>query len=311
MQTQVSKIDVPSGAKVQVYQWTPDGEVRGLIHVLHGLAEHAGRYERLAESLTARGLAVVAHDHRGHGLTAPTEDDLGVFADEDGWRVVVDDAAAVTRWAKEAFPGVPTAMFGHSMGSSIGLAYLGWHPGLVDAAVLSGPVGKAPPLRHVGMMVAKVESALMGERRKSWLLDKMSFGDFNKPFRPNRTAFDWLSRDPLEVDKYVADPHCGFLVSTSMWKDILGGIGTYMDPAHMSRFDKDLPIFVFAGEEDPVGGQGQAVRAYLGMLEDAGIRRLDQRFYAGARHECLNETNRDEVMRDVGTWLESALSLEG
>lgn len=292
------------GVDIHVYKWLPDGGVRGVVQIAHGLAEHAARYGRLAEALTGAGLAVYANDHRGHGRTAKAETDVGIFAERDGWARVLGDLHELNRIARRELPGVPVAVLGHSMGSFFVQHLLFAHPDDADAAVLSGTSGKPPAIAKVGIYVAKLERMRLGMRGKSALLHTMGFGAFNAKFKPARTPLDWLSRDPAEVDKYIADPRCGFESSTQLWIDILGGLDEIARSENQARVKKDVPIYLFAGSRDPVGDFTKSVQQLMGAYRRAGLRDLHAKFYEGGRHESLNEINRDEVTSDLLAWLE-------
>jgi alpha-beta hydrolase superfamily lysophospholipase len=310
MQSYTSTFRTPDGISIHVYHWTPDGgEVRGIIQIAHGLAEHAARYERFAEACTARGFAVVANDHRGHGKSVRNEDDRGHFADYDGWTLAVEDVAQVASIARSAHPGVPLLLFGHSMGSSLAITALYTHPTLAQASVLSGPTGVVGPLRHAGYVAATLERLRQGKRGKSAVLDQMSFGDFNKPFEPARTKFEWLSRDPDEVDKYVADPLCGFMATNQHWRDHLLALGANGDVANLARIPRTLPLLVVAGDRDPVGADTKQIDVLLQRLSKAGLRDVTHRYWPDGRHELLNDIVRDEVTAFVLGWSEQALGL--
>jgi alpha-beta hydrolase superfamily lysophospholipase len=290
-----------------VHRFLPDEgtKAKAVVHVSHGMAEHAGRYARLAEALTGAGYAVYANDHRGHGKTAKTKDDLGFLASRDGYRRCVQDLEQLVVFEKAENPGLPVVLFGHSMGSYFAQAFMieaGW---AIRGAVLSGSSGKPSLLASAGRLVARVERARLGKRGRSELLTNLSFGAFNKAFQPNRTAFDWLSRDDREVDAYVADPLCGFPVTTQLWVDVLDGVAAYSSLARQKKIPRDLPVYVFAGTEDPVGEKTKSLDQLLGAYAEAGLADVTHRFYAGARHETLNETNRDEVTRDLVAWLDA------
>jgi alpha-beta hydrolase superfamily lysophospholipase len=193
------------------------------------------------------------------------------------------------------------------MGSYMTQQVLFEEPSLVDAAVLSGTSGEPDLLASAGRVVARAERLRLGERGKSALLTKLSFGAFNQAFAPNRTSFDWLSRDPAEVDAYIADPLCGFECTTTLWVQLLDALPRLALPSNHARIPKSLPVYVFAGAEDPVGGFSKSVRKLLDAYRTAGLRDVTFRFYAGGRHEMINETNRDDVVRDLRTWLDGKL----
>lgn len=295
----------PDGFPIHVHLWWPeDGAPRGLLHINHGVAEHGARYARFAEALTGAGWAVVAQDHRGHGLSVRDEGDRGHYADHDGWTVAREDAVAVSEWARARFPEGAFVLFGHSGGSHLATHLLATHAGIWDAAILSGPAGVVGPMRVAGRGIAALERLRLGRRGRSRLLHFLSFGDFNRAFEPARTEYDWLSRDPDEVDKYANDPLCGFIVTTQHWFDHLGALALLGDTKGLSHIPHALPLRVIAGSMDPVGGATKQILPFLDNLQAAGLTNVSHRFYTDARHELLNETNRAEVMADLMAWLD-------
>lgn len=308
MRETTETLPAADGFPLCVRQWRPEGQPRALIQILHGLAEHSARYGRLAGALVAQGYAVVAHDHRGHGGSVRDEGDRGHFADEDGFGVVVDDVARVLAHARADLPAAPVVLLGHSMGSTLALLVLQARSEVYAAAVLSGPTGEVPGLlRKAAYQLTKVERLRLGRRGRSRLLHALSFGDFNKAFAPTRTEYDWLSRDPAEVDKYANDPQCGFVVTTQHWHDHLAALGEMADAARLARIRADLPVLVIAGSLDPVSKATRQIGALLDRLAAGGRRDLTHRFYPDARHEVFNEINRDEVTHDVVAWLDAHL----
>jgi len=290
---------------IHVYRWRPDdgAPARAVIHIAHGMAEHAARYARVAEALVGAGYVVYANDHRGHGKTA-APGDLG-WLGPDGFRRCVRDLEQLVAFEKKENPGLPAVIFGHSMGSYMTQALLIEAGAEVRGAVLSGTGGKPSLIASAGRVVARAERRRLGPRGSSKILRALSFDAFNKAFRPNRTAFDWLSRDEAEVDRYVADPLCGFPVSTQLWVDMLDALAMISAPEQQARLPRELPIYVFCGTEDPVGERTKSVEQLLGAYGRAGVRDVAHKFYPGARHETLNETNRDEVTRDLLAWLDA------
>lgn len=292
---------VRDGAAIFVRRWAPEGPPRATVQIAHGLAEHSARYERLATALTAAGYAVYASDHRGHG-TASAPADLGFFAEEDGWRKCLDDLWGVNRRIAADFPRLPIVFMGHSMGSIMGQQFIAEHGGDLAGAVLSGTSGAPPAILPLGRLLARLERWRLGPRGHSALLQKMLFQEFNKPFKPARTGFDWLSRDPAEVDKYIADPLCGFPFTVQLAVDLLDAVGPIAAKETIARIPKGLPIYILSGARDPLGSQLQGLtKAY----RDAGLTKVTTRIYPDARHEMLNETNRDEVTADLIGWLKT------
>lgn len=297
-------LGVPDGQSLFVYRWLPDAPARAQVQIVHGLAEHAGRYARLAEALTRAGYAVYAHDWRGHGQTAKSPAELGYFADAAGWDKCLDDAWAVTRRMQADQPNLPVVMVGHSMGSFLTQHFIAQHGDALAGAMLCASNGKPKALAGLGRYVARMERLRLGPKGKSSLIHRRAFGAFNKHFEPALTPFDWLSRDPAEVDKYVADPLCGFPCSVQLWIDLLDALGRIADPALQARVPKHLPIYVIAGTRDPVSTNSAGLKQLLDAYAAAGLGRVDHRFFAGARHELFNETNRDEVTADLVAWLD-------
>lgn len=295
------------GVSLHVYRWSPDEGVapRAVLQISHGLAEHAGRYRRFAESATARGLVVYADDHRGHGRTARSDAELGVFSAHNGWRKLIDDLGRVTERASAEHPGLPRVFFGHSMGSFTAQQVAYERGADFAGVILSASIsGRSNPLAPIGRVVARLERLRIGGATPSTLLDTMSFGNFNRAFAPARTKFEWLSRDPAEVDKYVADPRCGFKLSAQGWIDLLDALYQLADPKNQARVPKDLPMLLIAGEKDPVVGGLKFFERLVAEYNRAGLTRYTWKVYPGARHELLNETNRDEVTRDLLDWID-------
>jgi alpha-beta hydrolase superfamily lysophospholipase len=205
-------------------------------------------------------------------------------------------------------PGVPAVIYGHSMGSYLAQALLIEAGAELHAAILSASSGKPNALASAGRIIARAERARLGPRGRSRLLNSLSFEAFNKAFKPNRTAFDWLSRDEAEVDKYVADPLCGFVVCTQLWVDVLDALTEISRPDLQARIPKGLPVYVLTGSDDPVSDRTKSLDQLVGAYRRAGLTRVTYKIYSGGRHEMVNERNRDEVLRDLVTWLNGTLS---
>lgn len=305
MQHQAFWLNSSDATPLYVNRWFAEQPPKAVVMVAHGMAEHSGRYARLGEALVAAGYELYAHDQRGHGQTA-SRGTPGHYADQGGWNRVVGDLACLNHYIRQQHPHVPIFLLGHSMGSYIAQAYLMQHSSSLQGAILSGSNYQPTWLYRVAQLVARLEHWRQGPRGRSALLDFLSFGSFNKAFKPNRTAFDWLSRDPQEVDKYVDDPLCGFRCSNQLWLDLLGGLQQITPLHNLAQIDSSLPLLVIGGERDPVS-QGKRLRDLAGALREAGLRQVQLKIYPDARHELLNESNRDEVTADLIDWLEQAL----
>jgi alpha-beta hydrolase superfamily lysophospholipase len=291
------------GQSLLARRWLPEGRPRASVQIAHGLAEHSARYARLAAALNSAGYAAYANDHRGHGPKAAPAD-LGHFGDEGGWGKVVGDLWTMNRLIAKEQPGLPIIFLGHSLGSFLGQDFVAEHSDALAGAVFSGSNGKPPAIATLGRLIARAERLRLGKRGSSRIIDSMWFGAFNKPFAPARTPFDWLSRDAKEVDAYVADPYCGFPFTNQLAIDVLDALPRLLAPARLARIRKDLPIYVFSGERDPVGAN---IKGLIDDLKGAGFTRVTTRIYPDARHETLNETSRDEVTRDLIAWLDGVV----
>jgi alpha-beta hydrolase superfamily lysophospholipase len=278
-------------------------KVKGIVQLAHGMAETAARYERFAGMLTRNGYIVYANDHRGHGKTAGTIENLGYLADIDGFDWLIKDLHQLTGIIKKENPGLPLFLFGHSMGSFAAQRYVMLYGNELDGVILSGSNGKQGIILKIGAFVAKNEIKKYGRRAQSTKLNQMSFGSYNNAFRPNRTEFDWLSRDNAEVDKYIADPFCGTVSTAGFFYDFLTGLMKIENKHNLRLVPQDLPIYIFSGDKDPVGKSGKGVINLYNRYTDNGIKDVTYKLYKDGRHEMLNETNRDEVMQDVVHWL--------
>ncbi len=275
---------------------------RAILHVAHGMAEHGARYEPLARRAVASNVYVYAPDHRGHGEMA-AYGLTGHFADENGWRLVISDLLRVNQQIHEDHPGVPVILLGHSMGSFMALQFAMDHGRAIAGMALSASNYDAPLVYRSARGIARLEKLRQGARGKSALLSYLSFGSFNKHFTPNRTAFDWLSRDTAEVDRYVADPLCGFRCTNQLWLDLLAGLTHVSSPKQLAKIPEDLPTYVLGGERDPVGDMGKGLERLVAMLKNAGLQDVDADIYPDGRHEMFNETNRDTVVDNLLEWV--------
>jgi alpha-beta hydrolase superfamily lysophospholipase len=271
------------GREITAYRWDGASEPRAAVQVTHGMGEHARRYDHVAEALNEAGYVVYAQDHRGHGATA----DAGALGDlgEAGWDGLVGDIGRLSARIRAEQPGIPLILLGHSMGSFAVQQYLLEHSGDVDGVVLTGTA-----------VIDLLEPALDLDQPLDLTL-------FNAPFAPARTDYDWLSRDEGVVDEYVADPFCGFGIDTASAKAMFAGSRRLADPEQVGAMRSDLPVYLAAGELDPVNGGLTLLTPLAERYEAAGITDLTVRTYTGARHEILNETNKDEVISELTAWL--------
>ena len=292
--------------RLYVNAWLPLADPKAVVMLSHGMAEHSGRYARLGAALAETGFALYAHDQRGHGRTA-AQGVRGHYADQDGWNKVVGDLATLSASIGERHPGTPLFLLGHSMGSYIAQAYLLHHSASLQGAVLSGSNFQPVALYRTAAVVAHLERWRQGPTGRSALIEFLSFGAFNKNFKPVRTRFDWLSRDPEEVDKYVQDPLCGFRCTNQFWLDLLGGLQHISKTSNLAQIDKSLPLLIMGGECDPVS-EGKRLKGLAEALTGTDHPFVTLNIYPQARHEILNEINRADVTHDLLAWLEEALT---
>ncbi|WP_026161311.1 alpha/beta hydrolase [Corynebacterium ciconiae] len=286
------------GIRTRTYHW-PVAKPRYVVQIVHGMAEHAGRYGEFAEFLTSHGVAVVAHDHRGHGPEAAAAGELGHFADEGGWSRVVEDISLVRTHFQKSYPGVPWIMLGHSMGSFATRDYLtrGYKP--LAGAILVG-TGRWPRYATPGLMLANLLAA-RASRSTAHFLNTLVFAGYNKGFE-RRTSHDWLCSDPAVVDAYCADPMCGFVPTNQFFADFLGAHKRVNTRATFTATPRNLPILVVSGANDPVGGASGATRV-ANRYDAAGVERVSALVYPGKRHEILQETNKQQVCEDLLLWM--------
>jgi alpha-beta hydrolase superfamily lysophospholipase len=276
--------DGADGAKIFTYRWLPSGPVRGVLQIAHGMGEHSLRYRKPLQPLLDAGIAIYSNDHRGHGRTAPSKDDLGDFGPA-GFNALVDDMVRLSRIARQENPGKKLILMGHSMGSFAAQIFVVDHSDLIDGFILSGSAA------FDKLQAPRGGLAAMGD-------------GMPKP----RTPFDWLSRDEKEVDAYIADPLCGFTAKDASRNSMFAAGAVAVDPKALGRIRKDLPFYIFAGDKDPINADLTRLWPLVERYEKADIKNIATDFYAGGRHEMLNETNRDEVVTNLKNWIERVIA---
>jgi len=295
------------GDTIFTYRWLPDSSVtiKGAVQIVHGMAEHAGRYHDFASFLVSKRYAVYANDLKGHGKTAGTAENFGYISDYEGWNLLLDDMYKLTRIIKEENPNVLNFLFGHSLGAILSRGYILRHKDSVKGVILSSTGIVPNVIRIIALIIAKLEICLKSKKGKSQILTNLFFGSYNKAFKPNRTEFDWLSRNDAEVDKYVNDPECGAIFTAGFYHDVLQGLKIINDMNNICTLSQTLPIYLLSGDKDPATGNGQGIIDVYNAYKKAGITDVSYRIYKDARHELLNEINKDEVYQDILNWLEA------
>lgn len=298
----------PTGATINLYAKLAAGKGRAVVQINHGLAEHAARYARFADFLAGHGYHVYAHDHRGHGATTAPDAPRGRFAAAGGGAKVIADVGAVHDHIASRHPGLPVIIFGHSMGGLVALNFALRHSERLHAAAIWNANLSAGLLGRVAQGVLAWEQFRLGSDMPSRILPRLTFQAWGNAVPNHRTRFDWLSRDPAEVDKYIADPLCGWDASVSMWRDVFGFIFQGGGDRNFSRMRKDLPVNLVGGEKDPATDGGKAVRDLAARMKRMGFLNLVSKVYADTRHESLNEVNRNIIMDDFAAWADRVLT---
>lgn len=288
---------------IHALKCVPDGKPRAVVQIAHGIAEHIDRYRPFMEFLADNGFVAAGNDHLGHGKSIRVPEEQGFFAEKDGWWRVVDDMDKLHDIMSNEYPELPYVLFGHSMGSFLTRTYLIKHPDKYDGVILSGTGHQSPALVLGGNAAASVMAKLNGAMGDGAKLDSLAFGTYLNKIENPRTKFDWLSHDTEQVDKYIADPLCGFVGKIGLYRDMMQGIKFITNKKNIAQMSKEKPVYFMSGDGDPVGDYGKGVeRAYKAFC-DAGLHDVFMRLYPGGRHEMLNETNKEQVYQDILNWL--------
>ena len=295
------------GAALAVYEWLPINKPIGVLHIVHGMAEHALRYDAFAKEACKKGFAVIASDHRGHGKTAPDAASRGYLADGDGFARVVDDQREINTELKTRYPALPLVIIGHSFGSFITQEYLERYGDTIQAAVLIGSSGPNPSVK-LAALLADLTCRIKGRKAPAQLMNTLVFGAYNRTITNAKTEFDWLSRDAAEVQKYIEDDCCGFLCSAGFYQDFMHGLLRIHTRKALQGIPPTLPILITAGSCDPVSNGGKTLKKLLCRYKEQGIQDATLKIYEHARHEILNEINKEEVTTDILNWITAHLS---
>ncbi len=277
------------------------GSIKGIVQISHGMAEYSNRYSRFAFELCKAGYAVFISDHVGHGSSVESKEMLGFFGEEKGEETFIDDLKTLTDIAKSEYPNLPFFMLGHGMGSLIARKYTAKYGYLLDGVIYSGTSGENPAL-GVGLMLANAMIKQNGPMHRSDVLDTIAFGAYNRKTQ-KRTECDWATRDEAEVDKFIADELCGYKYTVSGMKVLFTTLKQVTTRRWFNTVPLSMPIFLISGSMDPVGDYSKGVKETYKNLKKTGHKNVSMKIYEGARHEILNETNREEVYADIIEWL--------
>lgn len=286
--------------------WLPENrEVVAVLQIAHGVAEYIGRYDGFARFLNEQGIAVFGHDHLGHGLSLSENDVPVYFGEGNTWNTVVDDMYRLHLRIKEQFPDTPLFIMGHSMGSFLTRTYLIRYSGTVRGAIIMGTGWQNEATVTGGLLIAKTIARARGEKSTSDFVTNLAFGAYNKAFAPVRTGYDWLSADTDNVDRYIADPLCGQDTTVGLFREMLNGFRFNQKSSNLQKMDKNCPLLLISGKDDPVGSMGKGVQQTFDAFRASGIKDVTLQLYDGLRHEILNEAaQKDTVCADIYAWLE-------
>lgn len=289
------------GGNLHCACWRTEQAPRAVLQLVHGIAEHIGRYEHFAQYMAENGFVVAAEDHMGHGGSIGDDGVKGYF--HGGWLAAVADVKLLHDHMKAQYPDLPYYILGHSMGSFLLRTYLYTYPDDLDAAIISGTGWEAPARVRAGLAVCAIEQRRLGETKTSPIITKLMFGSYNKSFEPTKTKDDWVCSDPAVVAAYATDPLSGFDATVGLARDMLTGITMNETRENLLKMNKLLPILFVSGGKDPVGGMSKGVLRCIDAFKRAGMRKITIKIYPEGRHEMLNEVNKDEVYQDILTWL--------
>ncbi len=297
------------GKNIYTYKWAPEStNHKGIVQLVHGIMEHAGRYIHLARELTRNGYIVYAHDHQGHGMTDP--DHLGFIDSPDGFTRMAENIYDLNKLIRNHQPGVPVVVMGHSMGAALLMRALQLFRFSPEAVIYSGMPAKPPLTIYPGLFLVSSMAKIFGEHQLSPLFFKLIFGPYQQKFNPGRTHMDWLSRDVYVVDHYLAHPFCGFICSYAMYRDLLRGLINLYRKNQFNNHPKESPVYIFGGSEDPVCRGEKGVHNLKKKLLKSGVSRVDIKLYTNGRHEVLQETNFDEVFAELIQWIDQQIKYE-
>ena len=289
--------------KLRCMEWIPDGDVKAVLQITHGMVEHIGRYQEFCIWMAEHGIAVIGHDHLGHGKSVASAEEFGYFGAENGIANVIKDIRRVTMYAKKQYSDKKLVLLGHSMGSFLTRKYLSVYKDGPDGFILMGTGAPPVPFVSVGHLLAGSIRRMKGERYRSPLLYNLSLGNYNAKFKPVKTSYDWLTRDLELARNFGEDEKCQFIFTATAYQDFFGLIIDVSKSEKLGRVRTDAPILLISGDKDPVGEDGKGVQKVYERLHMAGVAKLEMMLYEEARHEILHELNRSEVFEDLHEWI--------
>ena len=291
--------------KIRAMRYMPEGEVKAILQIAHGMVEFIDRYEGFAEYLTGKGYLVTGNDHLGHGASVNSKEDWGYFSEKDGYKNVLKDMVMLTHLTKKLYPGKPYFLVGHSMGSFFCRLYLIKHGEELDGAIVMGTGQQEKGMLGAAKFLTKTVATFKGWKHRSRFINSLALGSYNKKWEPSETHCDWLTRNDEIVNWYVHEPRCTFIFTTNGYYNLFSTIGEIIDKDNVAKMPKELPVLITSGAEDPVGNFGKDPKAVADMFKEAGMKDVTLKLYENDRHEILNELDKDTVYDDIYKWLEA------
>lgn len=285
--------------KLHVIMWQPVAGTKAILQIAHGMSEYIDRYDRFATYMAGQGILVIGNDHLGHGESVADADELGYFPTKELSKTVVKDLYKVTKNIRARYPYIPFFLLGHCMGSFLARRYMTTYENQLDGIIIMGTGTQPPKALKAARTLAGAIGMAKGEKYRSDRMRRLAFGSFNKRIKPVRTPYDWLSVNTENVDKYMEDALCGFSFTINGYKTLYDVVSFVQDGANIRKVPKELPMLFVSGEEDPVGGYGEGVRAAARSYISEGAERVELKLYPGDRHEILNERDYETVQEDI------------
>lgn len=292
---------------IHAVQWVPEGDVRAILQISHGMVEFVERYEEFAQYLAKKNILVVGNDHLGHGESVRSKEDYGYFAEENGNGILVQDIHRLRKMMQEDYPDTPYFLLGHSMGSFLVRQYLCCYGQGLSGAIVMGTGDKTKILVRSGMLICQMLAKVKGWRHRSAFVNKMAFGSYSKGYKNPRTDKDWLTKDEKIVDAYIKDERCSFLFTLNAYYNMFLGLHLISSESYLKKMPKKLPVFFVSGGDDPVGDRGKGVLKVYSRFKQMGMKNLKYRLFPGDRHEILNEVDRGNVFEELYNWLTECL----
>ena len=289
--------------KIRALKFIPDGEVKAILQISHGMVEFIDRYEGFANYLCEKGFLVVGNDHLGHGGSVNSKEDWGYFAKKDGYRIVLDDILKLLNIVKKDYPNKKYYLLGHSMGSFLARLFLIEYGNELDGAIIMGTGQQSKGTLVAGKALTKLISLFKGEKYRSSFINNMALGSYNKKFEPSTTHCDWLTKDEKIVNWYYNEPRCQFVFTLNGYYNLFSLIEQIIDEKNLEKMPKDLPVLIVSGEDDTVGNFGKDPKAVYEAFKSIGMKNIDLKLYPNDRHEILNETDKALVYEDIYNWL--------